>query len=358
MKVLFVSRSTLFTSAGGDTVQILKTAESLRALGVSVDVNITGSDIDTDGYDIIHLFNMIRPADGLSCFKNGKVPVVLSTIYVDYSEYERRCGSSLLVRLLPRDLKEYLKVVARRILNGEKIADLSYLFLGHHRAIQKICRESRMLLPNSKSEYERVCADYNVATPYRLVPNAIDPALFSMNCEPNSRYQDAVVCVARIEGRKNQLNLIKALNGAPYQVFIIGKCSPNHQKYLEHCKAIAAENIHFIDHVDHEELPSIYAAAKVHALASWFETTGLCSLEAAVMGCNLVVTAKGDQREYFDGYAAFCEPDDIESIRAAVDSAWQAPKQDAFRKVILERYTWARTAEETLAAYQTVLEHD
>ena len=48
----------------------------------------------------------------------------------------------------------------------------------------------------------------------------------------------------------------------------------------------------------HEDLAPYYASCKVHALVSWMETTGLSSLEAEVMGANLVITDKGDTRDY------------------------------------------------------------
>ena len=48
------------------------------------------------------------------------------------------------------------------------------------------------------------------------------------------------------------------------------------------------------------------------------ETPGLSSLEAAAMGKNIVVTTKGDTYDYFEDYAFYCEPDDIESIKNAL----------------------------------------
>ena len=55
MKVLFLSRKTLFSVQGGDTVQILKTAEALRRKDVFVDVS-TELEPDLRGYDLVHVF--------------------------------------------------------------------------------------------------------------------------------------------------------------------------------------------------------------------------------------------------------------------------------------------------------------
>src|SRR5439155_18907308 len=145
--------------------------------------------------------------------------------------------------------------------------------------------------------------------------------------------------VARIEGLKNQLNVIKALGGTKYQLTIIGKAAINQMSYFNECRELASKysNIHFVtEHIEHEKLASIYKAAKVHVLASWFETTGLVSLEAAMMDCNIVITRKGDTEEYFNDLAYYCEPDNIESIRDAIIKAYHSPVNDKLKSFIKE----------------------
>jgi glycosyltransferase involved in cell wall biosynthesis len=134
-----------------------------------------------------------------------------------------------------------------------------------------------------------------------------------------------VICVGQITPVKNQLNIIKALNNSQYKVFIIGNPSSNAVKYYNKCKEIAGSNISFIPFVDQYELAQIYKKSKVHVLASWFETTGLVSLEAAYMGCNIVISNKGDQLEYFKNDAFYCTPDNHNSILVAVNKAYISP---------------------------------
>src|SRR5688500_16330361 len=90
MKVAFISRDTLYSGRGGDTIQILKTAEYLRLLGVEVDIYRASEKIDYTRYDILHGFNVIRPADLIDHFEKFKGVKVLSTIYVDYYEFESK----------------------------------------------------------------------------------------------------------------------------------------------------------------------------------------------------------------------------------------------------------------------------
>src|SRR5690554_2001193 len=87
INVLFIVRATLYQSLGGDTIQILKTAEALRKLGVKVEIGLTTDTFDYVKYDIVHFFNIIRPSDILYHFKQSRRKVI-STIFVDYTESE------------------------------------------------------------------------------------------------------------------------------------------------------------------------------------------------------------------------------------------------------------------------------
>src|SRR6516164_5516319 len=112
MKVAFISRASLFSDKGGDTIQIANTASQLRILGIEVDIFLADQKPEYARYDLLHFFNIIRPDDILPHISLSRLPFVVSTIYVDYSEYEKRARqglSALLFRFLSPDLIEYLK---------------------------------------------------------------------------------------------------------------------------------------------------------------------------------------------------------------------------------------------------------
>jgi glycosyltransferase involved in cell wall biosynthesis len=357
MRVAFISRATLFSSAGGDTHQMEFTAENLRKLGVEVDIYLANQTIDYPGYDLLHFFNIIRPADIIRHTKLSKKPFVVSTIFVEYGNVKDSGGGiqGILKKILSDDAMDYIKVIARAMKNGEQIVSKEYLWMGNTRAIKYVARRAAMLLPNSESEYRRFENKYHVQRPYRVVPNGINRPFIEKQYPEDPKYKNAILCMGRIEARKNQLALIRALNHTDYRLFIHGKPSPNNLAYYEQCKAEAGPNIFIGDWLNPNELYTAYSNAKVHVLPSYFETTGLSSLEAAAMGCNIVVTDKGDTRDYFKDDAWYCDPDDVSSIRAAVDAAYHAPYDPAFRQRILQDFTWERAAEETLKAYNQVL---
>ena len=366
MQVLFQSRKTLFSVPGGDTVQVLKTKEYLEKKNIRVDISLD-LEPDLSSYDLVHVFNLMRPQEVYLQVRNAKKynkPVALSTIYGLYTEYEKKARSGvtgLLGRMLNPYQVEYLKVLARAVLNRE-INKGTVLFLKHgYLSLQKqICSMTDIFLPNSESEMGRVKKDMLLTeSKYVVVPNAVDSHLFHLDNENLAKeveiYRDCILCVARIDGRKNQLNLVRAAKGLPWKLVLVGKPAPNHKAYYNKIKKEAGSNVVLIGQTEHERLPLFYKAAKVHALVSWMETPGLSSLEAGAMGCNLVVTEKGDVRDYFGDYAFYCEPDSVESIRNALVRAHETPVNISQRRNILTNFVWERTAEKTLDGYRQIL---
>ena len=164
-----------------------------------------------------------------------------------------------------------------------------------------------------------------------------------------------VICAARIEGIKNQLNLIKALNNTRYTLLLIGSPAPNQKSYYEECRKTAANNIFFYNHVPQEILTGYYGAAKVHALPSWFETCGLSSLEAVAMGCNIAITDRGYTRDYFGNDAFYCDPESPESIFNAVDKAAKSDSPKQLQEKIIANYTWQKAAILTLETCKNII---
>ncbi len=355
MKVAFISRATLYTSPGGDTCQLVETAKNLRKNSVQVDIFLCNQPIDYSTYDLLHFFNIIRPADILKHIKLSHKPYVVSTIFVEYASTKTNKKLELLKKFISEDGMEYIKVIARALMNGEKIISPSYICMGHKRSLKYVAKHAACLLPNSESEYNRLSAKYAIKAAYHVVPNGIDLELVNRKYPYSAVYHNSVLCMGRIESRKNQLNLIRALNNTKYSVFIHGKASPNAMAYFEQCKTESTTNVKIGEWLSGDVLYTAYSNAKVHILPSYFETTGLSSLEAAAMGCNIVVTNKGDTRDYFKDYVWYCDPDSEESIKKAVDAAYNAPFNEELRQHILKNYTWQRAAEETLSVYKNVL---
>lgn len=356
MRVAFISRSTLYKVRGGDTIQIDQTAHYLRKLGVDVDVFVASAKIPYQRYDLLHFFNIIRPADHLAHISKTDRPYVVSPIYLDYSAFDRygRMGlSKYFFWIAGKGHAEYFKNLIRFYKRQDQLLSREYL-LGHKRAMKKVLANAKVILPNSASENERLRKDLKLSPDFLVIPNGIDPELFS-HIPDVSRDQEKVLCVAQIYGMKNQHRLIEACKSLNLNLSVIGKAPPNHKEYFRHCRQIANNKVEFHDFIPQEELLKHYAGAGIHALPSWFETTGLSSLEAGAMGCKLLVGKGGDTNDYFGGYASFCEADSVESITEALKDCLNMKPEQGLRKHILDNFTWDITARETFKAYQQVL---
>lgn len=354
MKILFIVRTTLFTVRGGDTIQAEETACHLRKMGVEVDIKRTDEKIHYDSYTLLHFFNITRPADILIHIKRSGKPFVVSSILVNYSFYDRKQRSGIagkLFKRLPADSIEYLKAIYRWLTGQDRMVSVSYLWKGQRRSIQEILEKTKAVLVQAVEEYTDLVRSYNVTPPFAIVRNGVNTELMQAK-GPLSKDENFVLCVARIEGIKNQYNLIQALNNTSYRLLLIGDSAPNQKKYYQQCKKAAAGNISFISYLPQQQLLNYYAEAKVHVLPSWFEVCGLSSLEAAAMGCRVVITGNGYARSYFKDAAFYCDPAQPETILQAVHDAATANPNNSLQKRVLEDYTWQKTAEKTISVYK------
>jgi glycosyltransferase involved in cell wall biosynthesis len=260
MKIAFITRSTLYDVPGGDTVQVLQTARFLQELGIHVDICPTHEKIDYNIYDLFHYFNITRPADILFHTSQTQRPYVVSPVLVDYREYDRlhRKGiSGYILRNLSSSRQEYAKTMGRWLLQKDTLRSKHYIWKGQRNCIRQVLDSAAMVLPNSLAEYKKLEEDYGIKMDYTVIPNGIDTDLFYPD-RKTVKDDKLVLCAARIEGIKNQLNLIRALNNTRFTLLLVGSPAPNQQHYYAKCRKIAADNIIFHTHVPQARLAGFY----------------------------------------------------------------------------------------------------
>ena len=157
--------------------------------------------------------------------------------------------------------------------------------------------------------------------------------------------------------RKNVPNLIQAAKKYGYKLVLVGnKGNTESEKKLRELIG-SAGNIELLGFVSDEELISLYNRAKVFALPSLNEGVGLVALEAAVHGCNIVITSLGGPKEYYNPQdVQIVNPYSIDEIGQGVMKALQDnTSQPKLRRQIIAKYNVSTCVDKLLESYQKIL---
>ena len=228
-------------------------------------------------------------------------------------------------------------------------------------ARRKMMELSDLLLPNSQSEAEQLQRFFRVPKEkIKTVPNGVDPSF--ADAKPDlfcSKYgiRDFVLTVGRIEPRKNQLQMIRALKGVKIPYVIIGDPVTQYWDYYRCCQTESGSNVHFLSALRHDSplLASSYAACKVFLLASWLETPGLAAMEAALAGAKLVITNQGAAPEYFQDFASYVSPWSLSEIRETTLKALSLPSSLDLKNHVALHYLWNEVAVRTQDCYRSLM---
>ncbi len=372
MKVLIQTRPGMGALLTGDVTQVRKTAEALAAEGVELSYS-DSLEPDARGFDVVHLFSTLQPHYTYLRLRHLKalgVPTVVSTIYWAWEPGELEaetifrlgragaCASQLINairRRAPNRLRYRLEKPERPYAMQARFYDLERQ-LGADDMRRYIYDNAGVLLPNSAIEYAYLADRFGTTNDHVVVPNAVDAEFAEGDREAFVRkygLSDFVMCCAAVGDRKNQRRLIEAANALALPLVLVGS---EELRYGRMCRALAGPTVHFLGELQGAELRNAYAAAHTHALVSFYETPGLASLEAAIAGNTIVVSDRGSPREYFGDQAFYCQPTDLDSIKAALSQAVQASPDPALKQRLLRDFNWQKTAEATLRGYKRAIE--
>lgn len=137
---------------------------------------------------------------------------------------------------------------------------------------------------------------------------------------------------------KNVARLIEAAKKFDFNLVLAGTLNGKEEDWMR--KLIAGyENIKCVGWISDEQLYDYYRCAKVLALPSLIEGVGMVALEAAIYGCEIVLTNLGAPKEYWNGQAVLVDPYSIDSIGQGVMEALTKRKaQPNLRDYILNNY--------------------
>lgn len=330
MKILFQIRPDYLQNPAGDSVQAVSTGRALKTLGVDIAIS-TDANAVLDEFDLVHIFNLTRIKESYMYFLNAqkqKKKTVVSPIYWNPEAFLQRQGAK------PHN-------------------SATWKFTQPMRA--RVVREADLLLPNSHLEVQTLAADFVSPSPCEVIPNGFPDSFIGIGPKAFRQSfptlpQDYVLCVARISPRKNQLWLARACHDLGLPLVLAGPV--NDRSYFQLIRSLA--NVTYLGTLQGESLASAYAAAKIHALPSWFETPGLSSLEAAACGTAVLSTNQGSPSEYFRDLAVYVNPQDEKALQGALEQALTLSPEPLSHHV-RQHFSWRSVGELTLKAYERLL---
>jgi glycosyltransferase involved in cell wall biosynthesis len=353
LRVLMQNRAHAREQPGGDLVLMERYRRELECLGHRVDLAFGPA--DPGRYDLVHLFNLTLPAVtggfARAAIAAG-VPFVVTALHEDWQHtLAPRIAAHEIFRLHlggewdEHALRRALEDIRRQPPGPRPESDLA--------ASHAAC-----LLASGESERRRLERDYPLARRVEVLRFGAElPAAASPDpCAFAARHGlgDYLLCVGRLETRKNQLMLLQALrNDRIALVFATGGFTYQ-PPYAELCRSFPRRGpTLFLERVGDAELAEAYRGARALVMPSWEELPGLVALEAAALGCPVVASSTGTLDSYLDQGVAWCDPGNPESIRNAVFRALSEPPPAALAERA-RSHTWERAARELAQLYAEV----
>lgn len=350
---------------GGPSVRAPRLARELTDWGCPAELRVHPDPRGFEGLDLVHVFNTWPPWSAPDLMRKARASgraLVLSPIFLDHGAralWEDRLPRAFAENAPGEALEDALAALRAEAPPeaGEEPSP------GFHAAVREMCALADRLVLLGETERARL-ARIGARTEHgRVVLNPVDAALFGQAdpalFEQATGLRDVVLCLARLEPRKNQLMLVQALRETGLPLVLVGH--GDNRAYRALLEKHRAGNVHILDRLEPNSplLAAACAAARVAVLPSWSEGVPLAALEAAAAGAALVLSEQSGAREHLAEFSRGCDAGDLASIRAAVLEAWETRRdRDAIaaqKSAIAERFGWDRHRVATEAVHAEAL---
>lgn len=353
MRIALIARHDHESAPGGDIDQTRAIADSLKTHGSDARI-VSEEGLDLSGFDLAVIFNLTRPEDAYrqakACLR-AHVPYAVFPIYWNHDDaiptyayprpWLRECITSMPSTLRDGVIGFNYRLRDRHAVGKKPPEPLSWLYSRKelntftllHAA--RICVMSRTEIDHLRREFPLI-KDRN---DFLIAPNGIWTKELP---EPSRATREQRVVFAGAYGpRKNQMNLIRAAHGLEEEVVILGYAAPGEGAYDKMMRAEAPENVRFVDRQDRSAYLELLNSSWVYAQPSYFELPGIAALEAAALGCRMVLVDAGSVREYFGDEALYVDPDDPEDICfGLLQALGESTPHPTLPERIRETYNW------------------
>jgi len=266
------------------------------------------------------------------------------------------------------------------------IMDLSYLYfpeLFNQGDLYKLrnwtaysAKNARKILTISNASRNDIIKEYKVSpsdvvTTHLGIKEAVSlqPHVYSMN-ELKAKYglsDKYFLFVGTLQPRKNIIKLIEAFaklrkheeQKEDLQLIIIGRRGWMFEDILAAPEKFGvAEHVKFLENISDAELPLFYQNAISYVLPSLYEGFGLPILEAMQHDCPVITSNISSLPEAGGDAALYINPEDVNDIadkmKKVLHSNELRKELIAKGKLQIKKFSWDKTAKETLAVLEEV----
>lgn len=230
-----------------------------------------------------------------------------------------------------------------------------------HRIAMKKC--SKIL---TISEFSRRRIVERLGYPAEKLPIiycGIDPKFFAVAdmaaaAEKYRLPEKYILSLSTLEPRKNLQLLVKAYEGLILEghdlppLVLAGRKGWKMDGLLEGIDPAVVAKLHFTGFIDDEDLPAIYAGARLFVFPSKYEGFGIPPLEAMAAGCPVLSSDAASLPEVLGDAASYFVSEDMDSLKAALLTALETAEKDGLQAQA-EKFNWSSEAAKLLACLQS-----
>lgn len=190
----------------------------------------------------------------------------------------------------------------------------------HFYALRKTVPYIKLFLARSEYEKRFLTQGWNICdSKIAIVPLSYSPMIEEHICETEYTKEPFCLHISLLaDERKNVKRLIEAAKKYNFKLILGGKLRNKKEEELLQSWIANAPNIEYKGFLSTEQISDLYSRAKVFALPSIKEGVGIVALDAAIMGCDVVVTSIGGPKEYYAQMAKTVNSYSVDEIGKAI----------------------------------------
>ena len=277
-------------------------------------------------------------------------PKIIKDYKIDYAHFQY-------ISPLVKSCKEIITMHDLLFLDYPEYFPLTYR-LKNKWLFRRSAQRADLLLTVSPFSRDEITRHFGIpSSKIHLTPNGIAlPPVGTIFPDVKKKYglDKFVMSVSRIEPRKNHQMLLKVyselkLSGRGYKLVLVGAKDLANKEFNRLYDSLPEreKKMIMIVQVPYLELMALYKSADLFVFPSFAEGFGIPPLEAAAMGCPVLCsnqTAMADF-DFFD--ECLFSPFDLEELKTKIEAmlSGKLPMVKNIRKICLEKYDWAITAE-------------